>query len=279
MLVVVLGVIFVRCWLKAKLYLVFQQVQNKKLSAESLSQTYRLKGHIATDGEHLADTMIENAFTIWSRALCLPEVFNLVTSLDEYFGMKSPCSTVQLMSNIITKGKSKDAILWLFQAVHDLFLNGQLKRSDLPCGKLAQDKKGVLDLLLYKREVNGHFKTLVIPSLGLMPDVSHKIMSTFENCRSFRTVFGYDDGSGAVVKLKLMAASAAKLHWMGGWPQSAKHLVNLIESCVYKTEVDSILLKASRNRKSPNELLNLPGIQEQYRELIDISNAEKAPRQ
>ena len=142
----------------------WEEDQGTELTSHDLCVMYKEKSKRAECQEEITFSFIDSACTIWARALSIPEVLDAVRYLDDRFSHKSVFDSVTKLQTLISKAKDPDAISWTFVAIKDGFVHGLLAKDGIGLRELqgygtGQHGKGIVDEILYKREVLAWMKT------------------------------------------------------------------------------------------------------------------------
>ncbi len=188
-----------------------------KTSAAKIAECYKnyVKNEAITDG------FVDNALTVWSRALVLPRVNQAIQRLEHSYQTASPLNEVTRMHTIVQKcGKSTDNIVWVFESIEDGFRRGYIDHGDCSITRIGYgSNKGLCDASLFKKRLleymlNTYMNTLPIPD---------------GNKTALRMAYS-DFSSYAKYVRSLPNGPEPDLTWQAGWKQSSIEVSNMIEA-------------------------------------------------
>ena len=161
------------------------------------------------------------------------------------------------------------ALIWIFASVADTVKMGFLDKGAFSVRGLSPqtgNRKGVLDLFLFKKSVRDFLVHTWMASRNFDAQVKQKIMEHTSTHRSYRQhVRGYpDDGQ-------------TSLMWKKGWPQSAELFLQLVEAVAFDTEYDASLKNGVKNRKACTEMLEYVQMKERIAEIEEALSKEVNP--
>lgn len=143
------------------------------------------------------------------------------------FGKKTPWDSVYKLEHLARKaGRQQSSLtaartLWLIDLVNDLCYNRMVATGELSVANLTgkgRGGKGLLDLLLLKRDILEHLLHEKIEVLGLPASAKLAIRNSMSSVAAYRRAFGHRD------------AVQVDLTWFGALPQAGQHLIRLIEA-------------------------------------------------
>ena len=146
---------------------------------------------------------------------------------EETFGKRTPWDSVYKLEHLARKAGRQQSVgtaarsLWLIDLVNDLCYNRMVAAGELSVANLTgkgRGGKGLLDLLLFKRDVLEHLLQEKMEVLGLPASAKSAIREHMSSVAAYRAAFGHRD------------AAPADLTWFGALPQAAQHLIRLIEA-------------------------------------------------
>lgn len=240
---------------------------NKPLAATAVAKLYASNVEFAENQEVFNVNFIDNALTIYNRALSIPSVRESIEWCDINLGQKSPFGKLSKMFVMITKAKERHFIEWVFTSLYDLARTGMCNGEELSVRILAGDgsKKGVVDLLVYKRKLLDYFCRDFIPSRPFQTGVREALSRHFANHAAYRNSLAPYPGS-----------ATTSLSWKKGWNPSADTAMRLIEDTVFKDDYDPTIKCALKNAKSPEELMSYQMFAEQVMEIDDALEKERS---
>lgn len=197
-----------------------------KTSAGTLAKMYSDNVKFCPGSDPLSAAFIDEALTVFSRALSISTVRDAVAWCDEAFSHSSPFNSVYKMSAIIKRAGTPDKIEWVFLGIVDLVRRGSLAKEDITFRALTgvSGSKGLVDLLVLKRQMLQHLFGDTVPSMKFPSDVTVAMaekLSTHYNYMKF--VSPYPSSDGGII--------AADMSWKIGWSSSADQMLNFVEAC------------------------------------------------
>jgi hypothetical protein len=198
----------------------------QKVSAAALAKMYSDNVKFCPGSDPLSAAFIDEALTVFSRALSISTVRDAVAWCDEAFSHSSPFNSVYKMAAIIKRAGTPDKIEWVFLGIVDWVRRGSLAKEDITFRALSgvSGSRGLVDLLVLKRQMLQHFFAETVPGLKFPSEVTAAMaskLSTHENYTKF--VSPYPSQNGSIV--------TADLSWKVGWSSSADQMLNFVEAC------------------------------------------------
>ena len=99
------------------------------------------------------------AADVWERILKVPQACDIVMRLEEQYGLESPLNSAYTMQSFVQKTRTLDNLLWALSGLEDILKTKLTFPNELTnkalTGKNAGGK-GLIDLLLYKKEFGEH---------------------------------------------------------------------------------------------------------------------------
>ena len=150
------------------------------------------KVRMAADSEKITDSFVDAALTVFSRALSNPKILEVVSSLDQDYGIRGPFSKVFILEGIIKKAKTSQMIEWTFLSIADMFRSGVLQGEDLSLraltGYSTSGGKGLVDLIIFKYDMLRYFLDVFINKHAFDRTCLPKLKQIFENHDQYRTM-------------------------------------------------------------------------------------------
>ena len=129
-------------------------------SAKDVAKLWEANADLASDTEKVTDNMIDNAITIYKRALSIPEVNACIVRMEVKHGKNSAWNSIAKLHLGLTKAGSKpEYVKWCFLAIDDADRVGDLSPADItntslggraghagPCGV----GKGIMNVMSLK---------------------------------------------------------------------------------------------------------------------------------
>lgn len=138
-----------------------------KMSAAALAKLYSDNVQFSPGSDPLSAAFIDEALTVFSRALSISSVKDAVAWCDEAFSHNSPFNSVYKMSAVIKRAGSPDKIEWGFLAIVDCVRRGLLAKEDITFRALTGvgGSKGLVDLLVLNRRMLQHLLQVTAPAM------------------------------------------------------------------------------------------------------------------
>ena len=147
---------------------------------------------------------------------------------EETFGKKTPWDSAYKLEHVARKaGRRPDLAtsartLWLLSCINDLCNNKLVSPGELSVTALTgkgRGGKGLLDLLLFKKDLLEFFLNEKLEGLGLRAGAKSAVRNAMSSVAAYRAAFGHKE-----------ALTPPDLTWFGALPPVAQHLVRLIEA-------------------------------------------------
>jgi len=195
-----------------------------KQSAANLAAMYAANVQHTPGTESLSDAFIDNALTVYNRALNLPVVKDAVVLMDSEHGHMSPFNSVYKMYAIIKRAGDASKITWCFLALTDLVKSKLLGPQDVSVRSLqgSATAKGLVDLLLFKSTMKD-FLLEMSDKMDLPPSVKTALRENLAGHATYRAAVKEYPGN-----------DPPDLSWKAGWPHSADAMLQLIEASFCK---------------------------------------------
>ena len=242
-----------------------------RLSAAGLAQEYgRLK--LAESSEQITESWVSLTLIIHNKLMVRsPDVFTMLLKLDDELGVNNPLDSITKIHLLL--GKCKERIAWGFELLVDLLNNGGLAAKDCSVVSLkgtgsANVAKGLGDVFYIKYDIL-QFLLEWINDQKIDTHIKQKLRDISINVKSFRDHCGctWNRSSARVDKA-----------WKTGWPDAANHMVGLLETLVFSTTYDDIILQNVKNKKSVGNLLEVSPLDELVTEITEALH-EVQPKQ
>ena len=221
---------FQRIYEIARFKTMAEQDMGRPLSASDVASVYRARASTC-GGETFSPGFVDNALTVFDRALKLPEVRNMITQMEDLHGSASPFNSITKLYAIVKRAKPPtstmspdEALLWLFGWVTDLVLSGAFTPEDLTVRVLSGEQAkpsnpGILALAMLKLGVLRHMVEVMMPAANVPADCSRLIESKMSNNVEYRKNY-------ASFSVDQEVDSA----WQGTLPESGRMVLAIIEA-------------------------------------------------
>jgi hypothetical protein len=191
-----------------------------KQSAANLAAMFAANVQQSPGTEPLSDAFIDNALTVYNRALNIPVVKDAVLQMDTDHGHASPFNSVYKMHAIVRRAGDSAKITWCFLSIVDCIKAKLLGPADVTVRSLAGNatSKGLVDLLLFKLTMKDYLFEMM-DKLDLPVLVKTALREHLADHAQYR---------GTVKELP--GCSLPDLSWKAGWPQSGDSMLQFIEA-------------------------------------------------
>ncbi len=171
-----------------------------------ISQTMQQQGHAPPTARAVADawkehvaqsqtqeavnfSFVDTAMTVHRRVFGVPEALSAILWCEDMWGPKSPWNSLYkieaLCRKIGTHGDSSK-LVWMIEGVCNMVFSRQHQCEDFTLSKLTgkgTSNRGILDLLLLKKNVLQHMRDITLTSLRLPEPVMERIQNaTHDHC-------------------------------------------------------------------------------------------------
>ena len=152
-------------------------------------------------------------------------------------------------------------MIWIFAACADCQRMGFTDPGAFSLRSMATSatKKGILDLLLFKKSMRDYLLTSWMPRKAFPDNVKAQLKDVTVSHETYRAKLRpYTlDNLGKEIEPK-----PVNLEWKKGWPRSAELFLQLLEGLAFDKEYDPSLKNGIKNRKAPEELLDYAQVKE-----------------
>ncbi|CAJ1450695.1 unnamed protein product, partial [Effrenium voratum] len=216
----------------------------KTCAVTTLAHTYANYGCTA-GGERITENFIVEAVRLWRSLLSHKESRAILLELEEEFGHRSPLNGVSRLAELakVCRGSSAEQ-LWVLSTVQDRLRSGQMQVSENLSAECLSGRsaggKGLVQLYLYKRELQQDILQRLMAMHPLQPEVATKIKQIFSSHVSYREQCKPYSGE-------------ADISYTVAWPRSGHLIASILEDTIYSKETDPLQKVALRARKSVRE--------------------------
>ena len=237
-----------------------------RLSAVQLSNEFgRLK--LAESSEAISDTFVELALNVHNKLVVrAPGVFTMLLKMDDELGVNNPLDGITKVHGLLTRFKER--VVWGFELLVDLYNNGGLRNEQFSVrnlkgsGPVAQ-AKGLADVIYTKYDILQHLLEWIADQ-KIDTSVKQKIRDISTNVKTFRDHAGCSWNS---------SAKPSDKKWKSSWSDAANHMVALVETVVFSTCYDDIILQNIKHKKGIPSLLEQSPLDELITEITDSLHA------
>lgn len=231
-----------------------------KVSAKALADSWRENVQMSSKAEHLSDTTIDNAVTVWTRLLGQPALRAVIMQADEELGHEGPFDSINKLHVIVTKGKTKENIAWIVLSVWDLIKSGARASSEFGTRALQGpgSQKGLCDFFVRKKTIMDYMNSTLLEELGLPSSVRSCLKDKFESHTTYRNLMPYGKET-----------HQCDLSFLSTWKPSARKVFDLYDNLVYLTTHDAVILQGIRDRKGVPDMFDTSPVSEAIEQIKD----------
>ena len=165
------------------------------LSCQALSAYYTDGLRFAENSEKITFDFVENALMVHKRMMTNKRCQAIVLGLED-LGTQSPLDSIHKLAKICTKASRDDMIEWSLELMVDFWRSGALKSDQLAVRQLdgkqkGSNGKGLVDVLVYKREVLRYILSEWMEPLSWSPSEKALLRETCASIAHFRSKRGY----------------------------------------------------------------------------------------
>jgi hypothetical protein len=196
-----------------------------KMSASQVAKDYSDRAKRAQSSEEVTTSFVDMANTVWVRALGISDVMAVVRKADEKWGLASVFDGVSKLQTIVQKAGTPQNITWAFAALFDLFNNGLLKDGGaraLQGSATGQNGKGVIDEVLYKRDIMHHFVDAYLANKTLSIDERAAIRTITTDFDTHRAHCGCIQNTSS--------DEPVDCTWRAGFSEVADKVIDLVQA-------------------------------------------------
>ena len=200
----------------------------RPLSAEAVASVYRTRAS-SFGGDVYTAGFVDNALTVFERALKLPEVRNMIIKLEDSVGDKSPFNSITKLVGIVKRGKGiqnmrpEDVLIWIFGYITDLVSSGTYNAEELTVRVLTGEtgkpgNSGMVSLAHLKLSLFRLFVEVLLPKAGMLPEATSLIEKKMYSHADYRNNY-----LSTSVEVEVDSA------WQGTLPESGRMALTIIE--------------------------------------------------
>ena len=129
--------------------------RSQAFGSKATAEMYNDSIVLADTSEAVTESFIDQALTIYKRALRLPTVLSIVKRMDLLYNKASPFNHIGNMHGIIAKGRTESNIVWIFQGIADYCQSKEKLPSEFHVRFITGagvGGKGIADVLRLKME-------------------------------------------------------------------------------------------------------------------------------
>ena len=221
-----------------------------KLSALACANLYRANVRFASSADMITDGFVDMAITVCSRFLGIPTVRKAIIEIDQDVAVENPLDSISKLQLMVNKGKTAANVEWSTLLLLDYVRSDALSADQVSTRSLqgqGSGGKGLVDLLLYKRDCRDHMLTTLLDSYAFPAEIKIKLREvTGGSIEHYRASCGYSYNE---------TYKPVKKSFMAGWKKSACLFFAMLDGIVFSYEYDVQLRSAVTNRKDVPSML------------------------
>jgi len=254
------------------------QFRTKKLAVwgpgtavKKICDEFNKRAELAQGSDPVNVDFVQNALSVYEKALCLPDVVVAIEKLEAKCQKNSPFDSMAKLAGIVRKAKDPLAIQWVFCSVADLVLSGKSAGHDFPVRWLigdANSRTSAVDLYVTKLRLLEFFLGNQMDVMNIPSNVREKIREVLASHKNYRELLSpfHKDAPGALHEHAQRASvdgsdateqmsSRPDLSWRANWPRSCIMYLSLVERCCFNEEFDATLRTACKMGKSAADII------------------------
>ena len=214
-------------------------------------------------------SLLTYAHATVQAVLCDPANLKILREASEEWGTRAPCNSAYKLQVLCSKTeKSKPAIRWTLEQIHDQCKSGQMEPGEFSCRQLKDghgSNKGLIDLYMVKMQMQKQFLNIEIDK-RFKSEHRQRVKTIFGSFAEYRKYNPYPNSS--------MVASVDHT-WKADYSESEKLTMRMFESMIYGNEYDAALKFAARLKKSSQEILTTGTCIPEVVAEIDVARAKE----
>ena len=221
--------------------------------------------------EEKAANFFKEANRVWTSAVAIESVKQVINDLDARFGQKSPLNSMTKMYGITVRAKKPEMIEWTFHSLHSLIIRNKMRADDCSVrnltglGQSGKTEKCWTDVFMFKYEVKEYLLNIQLEKFGFNGDFKAASRAAFNDHSTYcAKVCPHPDSQ-----------SEADLSWQAGFKPSLLLMVSFLEEVIYDTVYDGTMKTALKARKVVEEWLKYQKPHEAFEAISDAWNSEK----
>ena len=192
-----------------------------KVSEKALGDLYEQNVDFANSSEKIEARFVRSAFFVYEKIFSNDDLLEAVINIEENAVGKTPFDSVYKLEAIAQKAKMPDKISWCIEYLAWLVTRGQCSPGELSVANLngkGRGGRGLLDLLLYKRDILEYWLHVFPTVIGIPTDDVTMVSTTLRNINKYTDEF----------------LSTSDLSWLGSLSVIIQDFARLCEVFVRK---------------------------------------------
>ena len=185
-----------------------------KVSEKALGDLYEQNVDFANSSEKIEARFVRSAFFVYEKIFSNDELLEAVVNIEENAVGKTPFDSVYKLEAIAQKAKMPDKISWCIEYLAWLVTRGQCSPGELSVANLngkGRGGRGLLDLVLYKRDILEYWLNVFPTVTGIPTDDVAKVATSLRSINSYTDQFLSSDDLSWLGSLSVIIQDYARL--------------------------------------------------------------------
>ena len=139
--------------------------------------------------EPVNDSFCEMAISIHEKAFIHKQVFDIMMKLEGKH-VAHPLSRIHVLFAFVSRGKTKENIIWAFEAMYDHLQSKEMKMDEIAVRSMTgtKDQRGIVDLLTIQREFKEYLLGVSLIELGVEEQICDQLRHVFKDHTNYRAL-------------------------------------------------------------------------------------------
>ena len=185
-----------------------------KVSDKALGDLYEQNVDFANSSEKIEARFVRSAMYVYEKIFSHDELLEAVVNIEESAVGKTPFDSVYKLEAIAQKAKIADKITWCIEYLAWLVTRGQCSPGELSVANLngkGRGGRGLLDLVLYKRDILEYWLNVFPTVTGIPTDDVAKVATSLRSINSYTDQFLSSDDLSWLGSLSVIIQDYARL--------------------------------------------------------------------
>ena len=185
-----------------------------KVSDKALGDLYEQNVDFANSSEKIEARFVRSAMYVYEKIFSNDELLEAVVNIEESAVGKTPFDSVYKLEAIAQKAKIADKITWCIEYLAWLVTRGQCSPGELSVANLngkGRGGRGLLDLVLYKRDILEYWLNVFPTVTGIPTDDVAKVATSLRSINSYTDQFLSSDDLSWLGSLSVIIQDYARL--------------------------------------------------------------------
>ena len=185
-----------------------------KVSDKALGDLYEQNVDFANSSEKIEARFVRSAMYVYEKIFSNDELLEAVVNIEENAVGKTPFDSVYKLEAIAQKAKIADKITWCIEYLAWLVTRGQCSPGELSVANLngkGRGGRGLLDLVLYKRDILEYWLNVFPTVTGIPTDDVAKVATSLRSINSYTDQFLSSDDLSWLGSLSVIIQDYARL--------------------------------------------------------------------